>query len=59
MIIHNSALNLVHVNETVVAAEYCYFGAPFIILVCEQIPGTQPARTDILDLPHAAKLIGS
>jgi hypothetical protein len=46
------------VNETVIAAEYCYFGTLFIILVCSQIPNAQPAHADILDLPHVHKLIG-
>ena len=58
-IIYYSALNLGHVNEKVVAAEYFYFGAPIIILVCRQIPDAQPAHADIQDLPHVDKFIGS
>jgi len=57
-IIYNSALNTAQVNETVIAAEYCYFGALFIILVYSQIPNAKPAHADILDLPRVDKLIG-
>src|SRR5208283_125678 len=59
MIIHDSALNPVQVNETVVGAEYFYPGVTLMILVCGQIPDTQPAHADILDLPHVNELIGS
>jgi len=59
IVIHNSALNLVQVNETVVAAEYFYVGAPLIILLCRQIPDAQPTHADILDLPHVNEFIGS
>jgi len=58
-IIYNSALNLVQVNEKLVATEYFYSGAPFIILVCRHILDAQPAYADILDLPHVHKVIGS
>src|SRR5208283_4110971 len=58
-IIYNSALNLVQVNETAIVAEYFYYGAPLIILVCRHILGAQPDYADILDLPHVHKLIGS
>ena len=57
-VIYNSAGNLVQVNEKVAAAEYYYFGAPIIILVCRQIPDAQPAHADILDLPRVDELIG-
>ncbi len=58
-IIYNSALKLVQVNETLVATEYFYFGALFVILVCRHILDAQPAYADILDLPHVHKVIGS
>jgi len=58
-IIYNSTVNLVQVNETVVAAEYFYSGAPFIILVCRHIPDAQPAHADIKDLPRVDKLLRS
>ena len=59
LIIHDSALNPVYVNEAAVAAEYFYFGAPLIILVCIHILDAQPADADILDLPHVHKCLGS
>jgi hypothetical protein len=46
------------VNETVVAAEYFYCGVSPIIIVRRQIPDTQPAHADILDLPHVNEFIG-
>jgi hypothetical protein len=58
MVIYNSAIDLVHVDETMVAAEYFYMGAPVIILLCGQIPEAQPPHADILDLPHIYDLIG-
>ena len=59
LIIHDSALNPVYVNEAAAAAEYFYFGAPLIIHVCRHILDTQPAHADILYLPHVDKLSGS
>jgi len=59
MIVHNSALNTVHLKGTIVPAEYFYFVALFIILVCGQILDAQPAYADILDLPHVNDVIGS
>jgi len=59
MIIHDSALNPVQVNEAVVAAEYFYSGASLMILLRRQIPDTQPPHADILDLSHVNELIGS
>jgi len=58
IVIYNSAINFVHVNETVVTAEYFYMGALCIILSCGQIPEAQPTHADILDLSHINDLIG-
>jgi hypothetical protein len=59
LVIYNSALDLVHVNETAVAAEYFYFGEPFLIPLHRQIPDTQTTHADILDPPRVDKLIAS
>ena len=59
LIIYDSELNLVHVNEMAVAAEYFYFGAPFLIPLHRQIPDAQPAHADIVDSPRVDNLIVS
>ncbi len=59
LIIYNPALNLVHVNETAVAAEYFYFRVPFLIFLHRQIPDAQTTHADISDPPRVDKLIAS
>ncbi len=58
-IIYNFALNIVHVNEKIIAAEYFYCGALIIILTCRQVPEAHSSHADILDLPSIDMLIWS
>ncbi len=59
LIMYDSALDLVYVDELAVAAEYFYFGVPFPVLIQSQIPDAKPSEADILDLSHINEFIGS
>ncbi len=59
LIIYDSELNLVHVNETVFPAEYFYFRAPFLIPFQRKIPDAQPAHADIQNSPRVDKFIAT
>jgi hypothetical protein len=59
LVVYDLAFDPVHVDKTVIAAEYLYFGVLFLISVYTQIPDAQPSQADILDLPHIYELIGS
>ncbi len=59
-IIHYFALDLVHMNETTIAAEDFYPGTPSVFgFIYGQVLNAESTHADIPDLPHVDDLIGS